>query len=52
MIDAYGGTNPAEFFAIATETFYEKPRPLKKKHPELYAELQSYYQLDPAEWLT
>ncbi len=49
-MDRYGATNPAEFFAVATETFFEQPRQLKKKHPELYEELQSYYQLDPSEW--
>ena len=50
-IDDYGATNPAEFFAVATETFFEKPRQMKKKHPELYDELKSYYKLDPAEWI-
>ena len=35
----YGATNPAEFFAVATETFFEKPVQLKNKHPELYEEL-------------
>jgi len=49
-IDAYGATNPGEFFAVASETFFEKPRQLKKKHPELYAELQKFYHLDPVEW--
>ena len=49
-IDLYGATNPAEFFAVVTESFFEKPRQLKKKHPELYHELSSYYNLDPAEW--
>ena len=50
VLDAYGATNPAEFFAVATETFYEKPEQLKKKHPELYEELKSFYKLDPIEW--
>ncbi len=49
-LDRYGATNPAEFFAVATETFFEKPKQLKRKHPELYEELQSYYQLDPVLW--
>ena len=51
VIDDYGATNPAEFFAVATETFFEKPKQLKKKHPELYDELKNYYKLDPAEWI-
>ncbi|NES95044.1 MAG: zinc-dependent peptidase [Desertifilum sp. SIO1I2] len=50
-LDYYGATNPAEFFAVATETFFEKPRQLRKKHPELYEQLQHYYQLDPAQWI-
>ncbi len=50
-IDRYGATNAAEFFAVATETFFEKPRQLKKKHPELYEELQYYYKVDPIEWV-
>lgn len=50
LIDAYGATNPAEFFAVATETFFEKPRRLRKKHEDLYDELKEYYGLDPAEW--
>ena len=50
-MDRYGATNPAEFFAVATETFMEKPRQLKAKHPELYEELQDYYKVDPSEWV-
>jgi MtfA peptidase len=51
VIDKYGATNPAEFFAVATETFFEKPKQLQQKHPELYEELKHYYQLEPQEWL-
>lgn len=50
VMDEYGTTNPAEFFAVATETFFEKPRQLYKKRPELYEELSEYYQLDPRKW--
>jgi Mlc titration factor MtfA (ptsG expression regulator) len=50
-MDRYGATNPAEFFAVATETFFEKPRQLKTKHPELFEELQYYYKVDPEEWV-
>ncbi|MGE0710187.1 MAG: zinc-dependent peptidase [Planctomycetota bacterium] len=49
VIDKYGATNPAEFFAVITEAFFEKPGPLKRKHPELYEELRSYYRQDPLE---
>lgn len=48
-IDPYGATNPAEFFAVLTEMFFEKPRALKRRHPELYAELAAFYKQDPAE---
>ena len=50
LLDNYGATNPAEFFAVATEAFFESRDRLKKKHPNLYSELKDYYQLDPAEW--
>jgi len=50
IMDAYGATNPAEFFAVATETFFEKPKQMKFAHPELYEELRSYYGLDPLKW--
>ncbi len=51
VIDRYGATNPAEFFAVATETFFEKPKQLQNKHPELFEELQSYYKVNPLEWM-
>lgn len=47
-IDAYGATNPPEFFAVITEMFFEKPRALQRRHPELYAELAGFYRQDPA----
>jgi Mlc titration factor MtfA (ptsG expression regulator) len=50
LLDPYGATEPAEFFAVATETFFEKPRQLYKKHPELYAEMAGFYGMDPKEW--
>lgn len=46
-IDAYGATNPAEFFAVVTEAFFERPASLRKKHPELYDELRLFYRQDP-----
>lgn len=49
VLDYYGTTNRAEFFAVATEAFFEKPRSLKRKYPELHAALASYYRQDPAE---
>ncbi len=50
VMDSYGATNPAEFFAVATETFFEKPHQLLNHHPALYELLQRYYQLDPVQW--
>lgn len=47
LLDPYGATNPAEFFAVATEYFFEKPRQLKDKKPELYEQLAAYYRQDP-----
>jgi len=47
-IDPYGATNPAEFFAVLTEMFFEKPQALKRRHAELYAELAEFYKQDPA----
>ncbi|MBD1920310.1 zinc-dependent peptidase [Microcoleus sp. FACHB-831] len=51
VMDSYGATNPAEFFAVATETFFEKPHQLLKQHRSLYEQLQYYYQLDPIQWV-
>lgn len=51
VLDTYGATNPAEFFAVATECFFEKPAQLRKKHPELYEELKAYYRQDPEQRL-
>lgn len=48
LLDAYGATNPAEFFAVATEFFFEKPEQMKARKPELYAQLSAYYRQDPA----
>jgi Mlc titration factor MtfA (ptsG expression regulator) len=51
VVRKYGATNPAEFFAVATEAFLEKPKQMKKKHPELYEEFKNYYKLDPVQWM-
>src|SRR5678816_4209429 len=47
VLDIYGAQNPTEFFAVATEAFFETPRALKSKHPELYGALQRYFRQDP-----
>ncbi len=50
VIDWYGATNPAEFFAVTTESFFCNPLALKKAHEKLYELFMDFYQLDPAEW--
>jgi len=50
LIDTYGATNPAEFFAVTTECFFEKPLKLRKKHPELYEQFHIFYQQNPADY--
>lgn len=51
LLNPYGASHPAEFFAVVTEFFFEKPIPLREKHPALYAELSAFYRQDPAAWL-
>jgi len=47
ILRAYGATNEAEFFAVATESFFEKPETMKSQLPDLYAELRQFYGFDP-----
>ncbi len=49
-IDAYGLTSPAEFFAVATEAFFERPTALAREYPMLFEQLAQFYQLDPRRW--
>ncbi len=49
VINSYGATNPAEFFAVVTEAFFEKPHALRARHPALYEQLKTFYLQDPAE---
>lgn len=50
VLDHYGATSPAEFFAVATETFYEKPWQMAERHPALFEEFAKYYRVDPRDW--
>jgi Mlc titration factor MtfA (ptsG expression regulator) len=50
LLDTYGATNPAEFFAVSTEAFFERPCALRAHHPKLYTELQDYFRQDPTEY--
>lgn len=48
VMDPYAATSPAEFFAVATETFFERPIPLRERHPALYSLMSRYFHQDPA----
>ena len=48
VLDEYGAENPSEFFAVATEAFFERPADLERRHPALYGELRRFYRLDLA----
>lgn len=47
-LDSYGATNEAEFFAVATEHFFDRPSELKRELPALYEVLVGFYRQDPA----
>jgi len=51
VIDPYGATNPAEFFAVSTEAFFKKSKELAQHHPALYEQLRSFYQVEPRDWV-
>jgi Mlc titration factor MtfA (ptsG expression regulator) len=48
LLGAYAATNPAEFFAVATERFFERPWDMKARHPELYEQMKDFFKQDPA----
>lgn len=50
LLDDYGATDPAEFFAVVSEVFFEQPLRLSQAHPALYGELSSLYGIDPLSW--
>lgn len=50
LLDAYGAEHPAEFFAVASELFFEQPYAMAQRHPGLYAQLRGFYRVDPASW--
>lgn len=49
FLDSYGAKNEAEFFAVATEEFFDRPLALQHHAPDLYQLLSDYYRQDPAE---
>ncbi len=50
FLDPYAAEDEAEFFAVATEDFFERPAELLAAHPRLYALLREFYALDPVSW--
>jgi Mlc titration factor MtfA (ptsG expression regulator) len=47
-LQPYGATNPAEFFAVATEAFFDVPDVLEAHEPNLYDVMRRFYEQDPA----
>jgi MtfA peptidase len=50
VIDDYGASDPAEFLAVVTEVFFERPAALAAEAPEVYRELAGLYKVDPLGW--
>ena len=50
VLDEYGSEDPVEFFPVAVEAFFERPRELRRRHAELYSTLRDYFEQDPAAW--
>ncbi len=50
LLDPYGATDLAEFFAVSTEAFFGIPVKMQKQHPQLYQQLAKVYNLDPVSW--
>jgi Mlc titration factor MtfA (ptsG expression regulator) len=48
LLDDYGAKNEAEFFAVATECFFDQPAAMRRRHPQLYELLKDYYRQDTA----
>lgn len=50
VLDPYAGVNPAEFFAVVTEAFFDDPAGLRGEHSDLYRCFAEFYAQDPASW--
>lgn len=50
LLNFYGATSPAEFFAVASEVFFEQPHRLADEHPALFDELRGLYRINPLSW--
>jgi hypothetical protein len=51
LLDYYGATDEGEFFAVATECFFERGERMRAEHPELYEILRGFYRQDTAGWI-
>lgn len=49
LLDPYGTVSEAEFFAVATECFFEQPLDMEREHPKLYELFRNFFRQDPAE---
>ena len=50
LLSDYGATNPGEFFAVASEAFFEQAERMAQEHPALFDQLRRYYCVDPLAW--
>jgi Mlc titration factor MtfA (ptsG expression regulator) len=50
FLDPYGASEPAEFFAVVTEAYFEQGAELRAQHPALFAELHTFFQVDTSSW--
>ena len=50
LFDPYGASGPQEFFAVAVETFFERPQSFKSREPAVYEQLATFFRLDPSQW--
>jgi Mlc titration factor MtfA (ptsG expression regulator) len=50
LLDPYGASDPAEFFAVTTECFFDAPHEMHEVYPALYELFRDYYRQDPARW--
>lgn len=50
LLSDYGATNPGEFFAVASEAFFEQAHRMAQEHPALFEQLRQYYCVDPLSW--
>ena len=50
LLDPYGATDEAEFFAVVTEAFFDQPLELRDRHPKLYDVVREFYRVEPVKW--